>query len=116
MPHYYSVIGESGGFFLLSSSVLEGFGYAVAEALSCRCPVLSTDSDGVRAFINHNSTGKFYPLGNIGQAVQEGLELMKNGPLRESIRMRGRSHIESLFSSDTYAAHFIGMLHRLGLQ
>jgi glycosyltransferase involved in cell wall biosynthesis len=115
MPHYYSVIGESGG-FLLSSSILEGFGYAVAEAMSCRCPVLSTDSDGVRAFIIPNVTGKFYPQGNIEAAVQEGLELMNPGSLRDSIRLQGRAHIESVFSTDTYFTNFIGMLHRLGVQ
>jgi glycosyltransferase involved in cell wall biosynthesis len=115
MPYYYSAIGESGG-FLLSSSILEGFGYAVAEAMSCRCPVLSTDSDGVRAFINPNVTGKFYPHGVIEAAVQEGLELMNPGPLRDSIRLQGRGHIESVFSTNTYFANFMGMLHRLGVQ
>lgn len=42
MADYLSVIGDSGG-FLISTSIREGFGYAVAEAMLCRCPVLSTD-------------------------------------------------------------------------
>jgi L-malate glycosyltransferase len=115
MRHYYSVIGQSGG-FLLSSSILEGFGYAVAEAMSCRCPVLTTDSDGVRAFITPNVTGMFYPHGNIETAVQQGLELMRNRSLRDSIRLQGRAHIESVFSTNTYFANFMGMLHRLGVK
>ncbi|MEC0237697.1 glycosyltransferase family 4 protein [Paenibacillus kribbensis] len=114
MPYYYSAIGDSGG-YLLSTSILEGFGYAVAEAMSCRCPILSTDSDGVRAFIKHDITGKFYPTGSIEAAVQQGLELMRNYPLRNSIRKKGREHIESTFGLETYVSHFIGMLHYLGL-
>ncbi|MEC0182645.1 glycosyltransferase family 4 protein [Paenibacillus peoriae] len=114
MPYYYSAIGDSGG-YLLSTSVLEGFGYAVGEAMSCRCPILTTDSDGVRAFIKHDITGKFYPRGSIETAVQQGLELMRNGPLRHAIRNNGRENIELNFSSESYVAHFIGMLHYLGV-
>ncbi len=113
MADYLSIIGESNG-LLLSTSIMEGFGYAVAEAISCRCPVLSTDSDGVRSFISHNVTGKFYPLGNFEQAVKESLELMR-GPLRESIRTQGRALMEKSFSPSTYATNFIGMLKYLGV-
>jgi len=115
MPYYYSVIGDSGG-YLLSTSLLEGFGYAVAEAMSCYCPVLTTDSDGVRTFIKHNVTGKFYQIGKTTLAVNEGLELMRNAPLRYSIRNKGREHLESAFSTETYVSNFIGILHYLGLQ
>ncbi|MGP3783850.1 hypothetical protein [Paenibacillus sp. 1A_MP2] len=50
--------------------------------MSCGCPVLSTDSDGVRSFITHNRTGKFYPIGNVNAAVSEAVDLMHNIQLR----------------------------------
>ncbi|WP_243292922.1 glycosyltransferase [Bacillus sp. FJAT-47783] len=112
MADYYSIIGDSGG-FLCSTSKVEGFGYAVLEAMVCRCPVLSTDSDGVKSFIIHNVTGKFFEFGNIGQAAQEAKELMNNIPLRDKIREAGVKYIESNFSLETYAMHFIGMLKQL---
>ncbi|MFP3415838.1 glycosyltransferase, partial [Bacillus sp. SIMBA_074] len=87
MAEYFSIIGDSGG-FLCSTSKVEGFGYAVLEAMVCRCPVLSTDSDGVRSFIRHNQTGKFFDQGNIDQAELEGNELLSNIPLREDIRRK----------------------------
>ncbi|KWX75194.1 glycosyl transferase [Paenibacillus riograndensis] len=114
MPLYYSSIAASGG-FLLSSSITEGFGYAVAEAVCCTCPVLSTDSDGVRSFIIHNVTGKFYPLGNVEAAVNEGLELMDNLPLRDSIREQGRLHMVSSFGSEKYAQSFREMLNSFAI-
>lgn len=114
MPVYYSSIAGSGG-FLLSSSITEGFGYAVAEAVCCTCPVLSTDSDGVRSFIVHNISGKFYPLGNVEQAVTEGLELMNNLPLRSYIREQGRNLMISRFGSEKYAQSFREMLNSFSI-
>jgi glycosyltransferase involved in cell wall biosynthesis len=114
MPYYYSMIGDSGG-FLLSSSLLEGFGYAVAEAMACLCPVLSTDSHGVRTLIKHNETGKFYVHGDLDQAAAEGTELITNHALREHIRQQGRDTVAELLSPDSYVHSFRSMLHSLGL-
>ncbi|WNS43402.1 glycosyltransferase family 4 protein [Paenibacillus sp. MMS20-IR301] len=114
MPVYYSSIAGSGG-FLLSSSITEGFGYAVAEAVCCTCPVLSTDSDGVRSFIRHNITGKFYPLGNVDAAVTQALELMDNIPLREVIRYQGRQHMVSHFGFEKYAHSFREMMNSFSI-
>ncbi|KAF6577404.1 glycosyltransferase family 4 protein [Paenibacillus peoriae] len=115
MPLYYSMIGDSGG-YLLSTSLVEGFGYAVAEAMACRCPVLSSDSDGVRAFIDHNETGKFYQQGDILQAILQGLDLMNNVPQRESIRRKGLERIVSLLAPDKYVRSFRQMMNTLGVR
>lgn len=114
MPELYSMIGDSGG-FLLSTSILEGFGYAVSEAMSCRCPALSTDSDGVRSFIAHNATGKFYPIGNIEEAVNQALQLMYDTPLRDQIRNQGAAQIHIHFNPELYCIRFINLLRELGL-
>ncbi|MEY8740151.1 glycosyltransferase family 4 protein [Paenibacillus tundrae] len=112
MPTFYSMTAESGG-LMLSTSLLEGFGYAVAEAISCGCPVLSTDSDGVRSFITHNKTGKFYPIGQVNTAVSEAIDLMQNTKLRERIRTQGRQHMSISFSPDRYATSFREMMTAL---
>jgi glycosyltransferase involved in cell wall biosynthesis len=112
MAEYFSIIGDSGG-FLCSTSKVEGFGYAVLEAMVCKCPVLSTDSDGVRSFIKHNITGKFFTLGNIPEAVKEAKELMYNTQMREKIRLEGIKHIELKFSPEKYANNFFNMIENL---
>lgn len=112
MAEYLSIIGDSGG-FLCSTSKVEGFGYAVLEAMVCRCPVLSSNSDGVRNFIDHNVTGKFYRSGSIEEAVKEGKELMDNLALREVIRQNAVKHIETNFSPDKYAEEFLRMIKKL---
>jgi glycosyltransferase involved in cell wall biosynthesis len=112
MADYFSQIGDSGG-FLCSTSMIEGFGYAVLEAMSCRCPVLTTDSDGVKSFIVHNTTGKFFNHGNIKQAVNEAKELVSNLSLRENIRNNGLKHVKEHFSPSQYSENFLEMLKTL---
>ncbi|MCU9614560.1 glycosyltransferase [Caldibacillus lycopersici] len=112
MATFYSMIGDSGG-LLCSTSITEGFGYAIVEAMSCLCPVLSTRSDGVSNSIIHNQTGKYYTIGNITEAFNEGKELMENKTLREQIRYAALHHVKQEFSIETYGSQFLYMINRL---
>lgn len=114
MADYFSRIGDSGGFLCCTSKV-EGAPYAPLEAMSCKCPVLTTDSDGVRSSIIHNKTGKYYTLGNIEEAVKEAKELMTNQDLREHIRLNALAHVKNHFNPDLYCHNFINMLASLGV-
>ncbi len=114
MADYYSKIGDSGG-FLCSTSKVEGFGYAIVEAISCRCPVLTTDSDGVRSFIIHNHTGKFFDENRPHHAVNEAIELMTNLDLREHIRVNGLKYIQTQLSPTRYYQNFFQMMNVLGV-
>jgi L-malate glycosyltransferase len=109
MAKYYSMIGDSGG-FLCSTSLIEGFGYALVEAISCHCPVVTTDSDGVRSFVLHNQTGKLIDLTNMTEAVNEGIDLLTDIPLRNRIKMQAKNHIQCILNPETYAVRFIEML------
>lgn len=115
MADYFSIIGDSGG-FLCSTSKVEGAPYSVLEALSCRCPVLTTDSDGVRSSIIHNMTGKYYPLGNVEAACTEAYELMNNTILREHIRQTAYLHVTREFSPEVYCSNFLEMMNQLGVK
>ena len=112
MADYYSIIGDSGG-FLCSTSILEGFGYAVCEAMLCRCPVLSSSSDGVNRMITHKKTGMLYPSGDTDIAYQMARTLMEDLPLRQRIRRAGMLHIRSRFRPERYVDSFVGMAAEL---
>ncbi len=114
MAHYFAAVGHSGG-LLFSTSHVEGFGYAVAEALSCHCPVLATDSDGVRFFIEHNRTGKLIAQHISQWAAAEALELMQDAALRLQIREQGAQHIRQHFSPERYTQDMINVFRALGL-
>lgn len=112
MADYMSIIGDSGG-LLCSTSILEGFGYAVAEAMLCRCPVLSTDSDGIRRLVIHNQTGKIYNRGQVDDAVSAALTLMQDQSLRNSIRTQAEQHIREQLAPGLYAERFMAMYNDL---
>lgn len=112
MPNYLSKIADSGG-LLLSTSLIEGFGYSVLEALSCKCPVLTTDSDGVRSFVIHNQTGKLFTYGHTQQAVREAKELMTNQELRKRLVEQGVNYVKKHFSLKQYADNFSSMIEEL---
>ncbi|MDN4605035.1 glycosyltransferase family 4 protein [Paenibacillus sp. F6_3S_P_1C] len=108
MADYLSIIGDSGG-LLCSTSILEGFGYAVAEAMLCRCPVLSTDSDGIRRLVIHNQTGKIYSRGNIEEATSEALSLMNNQVFRTYVRNAAEKHVRDNLNPELYVTRFLTM-------
>ncbi|GGF89709.1 hypothetical protein GCM10010913_08890 [Paenibacillus aceti] len=112
MKYYFSTVGESGG-FLISTSKVEGAPQSLLEAMSCRCPVLATDSDGVATSIIHNVTGKSYALGDIGQAIIEARDLIENHARREYIRDSAYHHIRTEFGIEQYCNNFIHMLHSI---
>ncbi|RIW39109.1 glycosyltransferase [Bacillus salacetis] len=114
MPTYYTRIGNSGG-MLCSTSKYEGFGYAMVEAMCCLCPVLTTDSDGIKSFIFHNSTGKIYRQGDINHAVREATDFIHNAPLKAQIRQNAQQYIKQHFTPEIYAANFLQMLRELQL-
>ncbi|CAI6032193.1 glycosyltransferase family 4 protein [Cohnella sp. JJ-181] len=112
MRRHLSFIGDSGG-FLCSTSKVEGAPYAILEAMSCRCPVLTTDSDGVSSSVYHDRTGKYYALGNISHAFAEAIQLMGDPVLRESIRAAAAAHVRERFAPGRYIEGFLQMIREL---
>ncbi|MFD2333405.1 glycosyltransferase family 4 protein [Cohnella sp. GCM10020058] len=112
MRKHLAYIGDSGG-FLCSTSKVEGAPYAILEAMSCRCPVLTSDSDGVSSSIYHEQTGIYYTLGDITQAYEAAIKLLTDRQLRSSIRDMAVSHVGSRFAPHIYCEGFLRMLRDL---
>jgi len=112
MQYYFSAVGDSGG-FMCNTSKVEGGPLSVLEAMSCKCPGLATHSDGVALTIRHNITGKNYTLGQVSQAVAEGLNLIYDHELREKIRENALQMLKNEFNPHTYCMSFIDMLNRI---
>ncbi|MDI4646011.1 glycosyltransferase family 4 protein [Cohnella hashimotonis] len=112
MRKHLAYIGDSGG-FLCSTSKVEGAPYAILEAMSCRCPVLTSDSDGVSSSIFHERTGIYYTLGDINQAYEAAVRLLTDRRLRASIRDEAAAHVRSRFAPHLYCEGFLQMLREL---
>jgi glycosyltransferase involved in cell wall biosynthesis len=112
MPKYYSLIAKSGG-LLCSTSKQEGFGYAVIEAMCCRCPVLTTKSGGVESFVMHNVTGKYYEQGNMNNFVNEAYNMIQNLKSREEMINHAYELVRTNFTPKHYSQNFVQMLQNL---
>ena len=112
MATYYSRIAQSFG-FLCSTSITEGFGYAILEAMSCKCPVLTTNSDGISSFVHHNRTGKVYHLGHTAEALVHAKDLLGNHALRIQLTENAANYVQSNFSLEQYGHNFVQMINAL---
>ncbi|MBB6732586.1 glycosyltransferase family 4 protein [Cohnella zeiphila] len=114
MPNILSIIGDSGG-VLCITSLSEGACYAAVEALSCHCPVVTSDSDGVRTSLIDEQTALYYEHGDVGGAAAQVARLMNDKDLRSRLIARGEEHVRQNFHPDLYAANFVQMLQSLGV-
>lgn len=77
------------------SSITEGFGMVVAEALACGCPVVSTDCpSGPAEILGQGRYGKLVPVGDDAALAQAIIETLQSPP--DSGMLRARSAAFSL--------------------
>lgn len=115
MAEFYSLIGRSGG-FLCSTSKKEGFGYAVLEAMCCKCPVVCTDSDGIKSFVIDEQTGLIIPHNNVPASVNKAQRLLRDKQLQNQLTSNARNYVHEHFSPELYKEHFHYMLAAIGLK
>ena len=83
---------------LVTSSVHEGFGLPLAEAMSCGCPTVATEIGAYREIVEHGVSGWLVPPAD-PRALADAIRMMWNDPaLRERIGEGGRRRITEKFS------------------
>jgi len=73
----------------VSSSLMEGFGMSIVEAMSCRLPVVSTEVGGVTDFLKHKKNSYLVKPGD-PCALAEGISYLINNK-NETARLRERA-------------------------
>ncbi|GFN31020.1 glycosyltransferase family 4 protein [Paenibacillus xylaniclasticus] len=114
MTGYFSYAADSGG-MLLMTSLSEGAPYAVLEAMSCRCPVLTGDNDGVRIMIDDGIHGLYYTFGDTAGAADAAQRLRHDHNLRQSIVSHAELRVQTEFTPARYVASFRAMMRSLGV-
>lgn len=115
MAEYFSAAADSGG-VLLMTSLSEGAPYAALEAMICRCPIVTTDNDGIRTMVDNGVHGIYYNLGDIAGAANAVQFLHHNTEFRRAIVDQAEQRVLSQFQPANYAAAFRLMLNHLGVQ
>ena len=82
----------------MTSSVHEGFGLPLAEAMSCGTPVVGTDIGAYREIVEHGESGWLVPPSS-PEALAEAIRMMWNdAELRQRLGEGGRQRILEKFN------------------
>ncbi|OWY16742.1 glycosyltransferase family 1 protein [Sphingobacteriales bacterium UPWRP_1] len=85
----------------LSTSVAEGLGTSVADAMACGIPVVATASGGTVELVIPDQTGLLSPVGNSSHLAQNVLRLLQNPALAQQLAGNARLHIQQFSKAET---------------
>jgi glycosyltransferase involved in cell wall biosynthesis len=95
MPDRYNEMN-----ILVMPSVREGFGLAIAEAMSCGLPVVASNCSSIPELIDDGKGGFLCPVGDI-EAFAEKINLLADSPkLRHEMGEYNRAKVEKMFTLD----------------
>jgi glycosyltransferase involved in cell wall biosynthesis len=103
-PNPYAWMARASVFVLCSA--WEGFSNALAEALACGCPVVSTDCpSGPAEILDGGAFGPLCPVGDDRALAGAILRVLESPPLPDLLRARAAT-----FSVDAAAERYLGVL------
>ena len=83
---------------LLSPTVREGFGLAVAEAMACGLPVVASNCSSIPELVDHGKGGFLCPVGDVN-AFANKINILADSPrLRKEMGEYNRAKVEKMFT------------------
>lgn len=80
------------------SSITEGLGSSMLDALACGTPVVGTYAGGIPEAIDHGRTGLLVKPHHPDELAAAIVRLLRNPTLRATLGAAGRAHVEQAFS------------------
>ena len=109
---------DVGAFYKLAdlfvmSSVQEGLGTAILDALALGKPVVAANSGGIPEIIKDGETGRLVAAGD-SQALAKGIiEMLTEADQAEAMAQRGQAEVRAKFSIDAMAENNLAVYNRL---
>lgn len=97
--------------FLLSS-LYEGFGFVLAEAMAAGKPVIAFDVSSNPELVVHGQTGFLAELGNMAEVAQYVEELRQDQAKRRAFGLKARQRIEEKFAFHTLAQQVMTLIEQ----
>jgi len=79
----------------------EAFGWTIAEAMSCRKPLVASRVGGIPELVKDGETGFLVAPGDVGGTATRILQLLADRDLRERMGAAGRNAVEANFNLKT---------------
>jgi len=98
---------------LLFPTRFEGFGYAVAESMSCSTPVVASNCSSMPELIDNDITGKLCPVDDINAFVEAIKELSKNKETLQQMGAAASKTINERFSFDQMGKQYIQLFEQV---
>jgi glycosyltransferase involved in cell wall biosynthesis len=108
---YYQLpeIYRSASVFLITS-LYEGFGRVVAEALANRVPVVAAHITGVEDIVVHGRSGFLHPPFDVSGMAKSVIALLRNPSMAEEMGKFGEASVKEKFDPKTLAEKWVKML------
>ena len=87
---------------------------SVLEAMTCGCPVVSTNPGGIPDIITHQKNGLLSDPGDVEAMGRNIKSLFENNDLYSSLSFNGREFIKSFFSKDVIFEKWIRVYSNVG--
>lgn len=78
----------------IGTSVVEGWGLTVGEAMICSCAIVCTDNEGYKEMVTNNETALMSPIKDSQRLAENIIKLIEDDELRMRIAFRGNEHIK----------------------
>ena len=98
---------------LLFPTLLEGFGYAVAEAMACGLPVVSSDNSAIPELIVSGKGGWLCETQNIDAYVERVRQLWASAEMRADMGAFNHERAKRLFSEADWAQSYLDLYNRI---
>ncbi len=86
---------------LIQPSKEESFSLSALEAMACGVPVLAARAGGLPEVVKDGETGFLFSTGDIRDAAEKGLSLIRNPDLHETMRRNSAKHAIEMFNMDS---------------
>lgn len=95
------------------SSLYEGLGYTIIEAMASEVPVVASNVGGVKEFVHHEQTGLLVGPGDIVGLVSAMERISQSPDLRETMVKNALEKVERSFTIEQMAKHILALYRKL---
>lgn len=98
--------------FLLPSEK-ESFGLVALEAMSCGCPVIASDAEGIPEVVRDGETGFLLPVGDVEGMAERALQLLRDPEMHRRFSRAAREWVVKNFAPEIHVKRYLDFYRKV---